>query len=162
GTEVGTGSEWKELYRFDVRDRLADGKNVLAVEARNEGGPAGLTARMRHGPKGKSEVIVVTDGSWKASQKAADGWRKLNFDAAAWKAVKVLGPYGKTGPWAGGGGGGGAAPSADRFTVPDGFKVALAVKAPEDDPTFSLVNMTFDGKGRLLVSREGGPVLLCT
>src|SRR5262249_4766024 len=27
---------------------------------------------------------------------------------------------------------------------------------------FSLVNMTFDGRGRLLVSQENGPVLLCT
>src|SRR5439155_9279058 len=38
----------------------------------------------------------------------------------------------------------------------------LAVKRPADDSNFSLVNLTFDAKGRLLVSREGGPVLLCT
>jgi len=50
----------------------------------------------------------------------------------------------------------------ERFTVPPGFRVELAVKAPANDPTFSLVNMTFDDKGRLLVSRENGPILLCT
>ncbi len=49
-----------------------------------------------------------------------------------------------------------------QFTVPSGFRVEQAVKPPADDPRFSLVNMTFDAKGRLLVSREGGPVLLCT
>src|SRR5438874_2139983 len=49
-----------------------------------------------------------------------------------------------------------------RFAVPPGFRVEQAVKIPDSDPRFSLVNMTFDAKGRLLVSREGGPVLLCT
>src|SRR5262245_53886744 len=51
---------------------------------------------------------------------------------------------------------------APRFTVPDGFRVELAVRIPDSDPRFSLVNMTFDSQGRLLVSREGGAVLLCT
>src|SRR5262249_12125140 len=37
-----------------------------------------------------------------------------------------------------------------------------AVQPPAGDKTFSLVNMTIDQKGRLLVSRENGPVLLCT
>ena len=42
------------------------------------------------------------------------------------------------------------------------FPPELAVQPPANDKTFSLVNMTFDNKGRLLVSRENGPVLLCT
>jgi putative heme-binding domain-containing protein len=49
-----------------------------------------------------------------------------------------------------------------QFTVPPGFRVELAVKPPADDAIFSLINMTFDDKGRLLISRENGPVLLCT
>src|SRR5258707_449462 len=48
------------------------------------------------------------------------------------------------------------------FTVPPGIKVELAVKLPDNDPKFSLVNMCFDARGRLLVSREGGPIYLCT
>lgn len=163
GVEVGKGSEWQQLYRFNVKPRLVEGKNVLAVEANNQGGPAGLTARLRHGPNGKTQVAVVTDNTWKSSKTAKDGWQKPDFDDATWKPVRVIGPYGKAGPWSGGGGGGGkgVAPTADRFTIPDGFKVELAVRPPEDDATFSLVNMTFDARGRLLVSREGGPVLLC-
>src|SRR5213594_2484025 len=54
------------------------------------------------------------------------------------------------------------APPGGRFAVPPGFRVEQAVKIPDSDPRFSLVNLTFDAKGRLLVSREGGPVLLCT
>ena len=36
------------------------------------------------------------------------------------------------------------------------------MKKPNNSDRFSLVNLTFDDKGRLLVSREGGPVLLCS
>ena len=51
----------------------------------------------------------------------------------------------------------------DRFAVPPGFRVELAVKAPRTTAGHSpLVNMTFDAKGRLLLSQEGGPILLCT
>ncbi|HYV38756.1 MAG TPA: hypothetical protein VE988_23930, partial [Gemmataceae bacterium] len=50
----------------------------------------------------------------------------------------------------------------NRFTVPEGFRVEEVVRIPADDPKFSLVNMCFDAKGRLLVSRENGPILLCT
>ncbi len=60
--------------------------------------------------------------------------------------------------------GGRAAPEqgARRFVVPPGFKVEQVVKKPDDRGPFSLVNMTFDNKGRLLLSQEGGPTLLCT
>ncbi len=51
---------------------------------------------------------------------------------------------------------------APRFTVPEGFRVEKAAKDPDPKDVFSLVNMTFDAKGRLLVSQESGPVLLCT
>jgi putative heme-binding domain-containing protein len=54
-----------------------------------------------------------------------------------------------------------AADLGKRFTVPAGFRVELAVRPPANDPRFSLVNMALDDKGRLLVSRENGPVLLC-
>jgi len=49
----------------------------------------------------------------------------------------------------------------DRFAVPAGFRVELAVRPP-DDKAFSFMNCCFDDKGRLLVSKENGPVLLCT
>ena len=88
------------------------------------------------------------------------GWAKTNFDDAKWQAAKVLGPYGKTGPWTGqvwdGGG-------DDRFTVPERFpRRAGRARTRIRATPFSLVNMCFDAKGRLLVSRESGPILLCT
>ena len=44
GKEVGRGNEWKDGKVFNVKDHLVRGKNVIAVRATNEGGPAGLVA----------------------------------------------------------------------------------------------------------------------
>src|SRR5262249_31728478 len=106
---------------------------------------------------------VVTDGSWKSSKQAAKGWQQADFDDAKWGRAKVLGAYGKVGPWGGGGGTGkGGTPAARKFTVPEGYKVEQFVKRPDDRGVFSLVNMCFDDRGRLLVSHEQGGILLCT
>jgi putative heme-binding domain-containing protein len=159
GALVGKGSDWKRVYRFDVQPHLVHGKNVIAVEATNSDGPAGLLVRLGYVPNGLSKLAVVSDASWKASRTAAPGWQKVDFTADGWSVVKAIGPYGQTGPWRGivwdAGG-------DDRFAVPPGFRVEMAVKNPSTSDPFSLVNLTFDARGRLLVSKERGPVLLCT
>ncbi|HYT90487.1 MAG TPA: hypothetical protein VEL76_17405, partial [Gemmataceae bacterium] len=159
GTRVGQGDNAKRVYRFDVKKHLVHGNNAISVEAKHTKGPAGLLVRLGYVPNGLTRLALVSDGSWKASKTPDAGWGRVDFKEAGWSPVKVLGPYGSTGPWknlvwdAGG---------DDRFSVPPGFRVEQAVKLPADDPKFSLVNMCFDAKGRLLVSREGGPILLCT
>jgi putative heme-binding domain-containing protein len=166
GTEVGKGDNPKRVYLFDIKKHMVTGKNVVAIEAKGSGGPSGLLARIGFVPNGTSRVGLSSDASWKASRDTADGWQKAGFDDSKWAAAKVLGAFGKVGPWKGliwdAGG-------DDRFSVPPGFRVGLAVKDPYADITdakkkkpFSVVNMCFDAKGRLLVSEEGGPILLCT
>ena len=159
GTKVGEGDNWASLSRFNVLEHLVNGKNVISVAATNEGGPAGLVVRLRY-KAGKRSASIVSDSAWKVSKMSAKGWEKVDFDDGKWSKVRVLGAYGKVGPWTGGGGGGvrGGPP---RFSPAQGFKVELAVKDPEDRGPFSLVNMTIDAKGRLLLSQEGGPILVC-
>src|SRR5689334_7663881 len=160
GTKVGSGDNWKKVYRFDIRPYVVDGKNVLAVEARHDKpGPAGLLVRLGYIPNGQSKLAVVSDGSWKASDRAADDWRSRDFDDRSWPAAQVLGPYGTTGRWKGQSWEGGG---DDRFTVPPGFRVEMAAKNPDPRDPFSLINLCFDAKGRLYVSQERGPILLCT
>jgi putative heme-binding domain-containing protein len=160
GTKVGEGSEWKHVDRYDVKKHIVAGDNAIAIEARNEGGAAGLIVKLAYVPKGQTVKTLVSDGKWKASKSTTAGWEKVAYDDSKWQAAKVLGEYGKVGPWKeivwGVKGGTG------QFTVPAGFRVEPAVKAPDDDRTFSLVNMTFDNRGRLLVSREGRGTYLCT
>jgi putative heme-binding domain-containing protein len=160
GVKVGSGDDWKKVYRFDVRPHIVDGKNVIAVEARNgKQGPAGLLVRLAYVPNGQSRLAVVSDGSWKASDSTFPGWEMIKFDDSKWQHAKALGPYGKTGRWTGqvweGGG-------DDRFTVPKDFRVEMAAKNPKPDDPFSLINLCFDAKGRLYVSKENGSILLCT
>lgn len=160
GNLVGSGDDWKKIYRFDIRKHIVDGKNVVAVEAKvSKSGPAGLLVRLGYIPNGQSRLAVLSDHSWKASRDFVEGWQKLKFDDSKWTNAKVLGPYGVTGRWknqvweCGG---------DDRFTVPPGFRVEMAVKNPNPSDPFSLINLCFDAKGRLFVSQERGPVLLCT
>jgi putative heme-binding domain-containing protein len=187
GAEVGKGSDWKKVYRFDVMKHLVHGKNVIAVKAENEGSAAGLLVRLAYVPSGQNRMSQFSDGTWKASKTAAEGWQKVEFNDATWEAAKVVAAYGQ-GPWKGmvweGGG-------DDRFAVPPGFVVEMVVPprpasifaeqppaagnrprtgarrpAPGQFPAghnhLSLVNMCFDAKGRLLISQERGPILLCT
>jgi putative heme-binding domain-containing protein len=162
GAQVGEGDDWGRMGRYNVLKHLVNGKNVIAVRAVNEGGPAGLVVRLRYSPAGaRRPVQVLSDGGWKASQTAGKRWEDPAFDDGKWAKARVLGAYGRVGPWgvAAAGGRGRGAPV--RFAPLAGFKVELAVKDPGDRGRFSLVNMTFDPKGRLLVSQEGGPVLVC-
>jgi putative heme-binding domain-containing protein len=163
GEKVGSGNDWSRLDRYDLKKRLVVGKNALAVEGVNEGGPAGLIVRLTYG--GKSKHHVNSDASWKASKTAPDAWKNIGFDDSKWVSAKALVEFGKAGPWkaAIAGRGPGSGPTGTRtFKVPEGFKVELAVTRPDDRGPFSLVNMCFDNKGRLLLSQEGGPTLLCT
>jgi putative heme-binding domain-containing protein len=159
GKQVGSGNDWAVLSRFDVKANLVGGKNLIAIQAINHGGPAGLVVRLTYTPQGGTKQTLVSDGAWLVSKAADPGWSSAGFDDAKWAKVKVLGEYGKVGPWVGGGSGSSASPT---FAVKAGFEVVPAVKNPGDRGAFSLVNMTFDARGRLLVSLEGQGILLCT
>jgi putative heme-binding domain-containing protein len=155
GVQSGTGAEARHLYTFDIRKFFVLGVNVLAIEVKQGQGKAGLAARLAFIPNGQSRRALVSDGDWRSAALADKDWQKAAFKDAGWQPVRVLGPLGKDGPipdfaW------------EDRFTVPPGFRVLPAVRLPDYDPNFSLVNMTFDDRGRLLVSREGKGVFLCT
>jgi putative heme-binding domain-containing protein len=159
GTLVGKGDDWKRVYSFDVKKHFRLGRNVLAVEARNRFGPAGLLVRLGYVPNGLTREVLTSNATWKAAREAPSGWQKSDYDDSRWASARSLGAYGKTGIWKGlvwdSGG-------DDRFAVPPGFVVEMAARNPDPKDPFSLINLTFDNRGRLLVSQERGPILLCT
>jgi putative heme-binding domain-containing protein len=155
GVKVGEATDTRRVLSLDVRKNVVKGRNVFALEVRPGTGPAAVLARLGFTPNGQSKTSLVSDAAWRSSATAADGWQQIAFNEVGWQTVRVLGPVGNKGPvpgfvW------------DDRFAVPPGFRVEEAVRIPEADRSFSLINMTFDDKGRLLVSREGRGVLLCT
>src|SRR5262245_3864150 len=81
GQKLGGDSEWNTVEKYDVAKHLKAGKNVLAIEARNQGGPAGVIARLHittlpkpplaKGGNGGVDLFVVTDQQTKITQDAA-------------------------------------------------------------------------------------------
>ncbi|HQR05831.1 MAG TPA: c-type cytochrome [Gemmatales bacterium] len=167
GHEVGLGDTWRQIYRFDVKKWAKHGTNVIAVAATNTTpSAAGLLARIAVTPNGKSKMAFNSDASWKStSTEPAANWTQVDFNDSAWNPVHVIGSYG-TNPW--GKINWDSAPTSSRFTVPEGFVVETVVPPTpnmakvDNKLPFSIINMTFDNRGRLLVSQERGPVLLCT
>ncbi|MFL5343100.1 MAG: hypothetical protein ACJ8F7_23460, partial [Gemmataceae bacterium] len=159
GQEVGSGKDWKRVYRFDIAKQLQEKQNVVAVEVKGGADAAGLLVRLSFIPKRMSQSTVFSDAAWRVRATPEDGWLKPNFIGFGWKSVRVIGGYNRAPKWTGQTWDAGG---DDRFITPPGFRVEEAVKIPAGDPKFSLVNMCFDAKGRLLVSREGKPVQICT
>lgn len=96
---VGAGDQWNTIDRFDVSSKLLAGKNVVAVVAQNEGGPAGLVARVIMKNKGQPEATFSTGPGWNSAVTFQPGWWSLEFKDDKWKPVRVLGELGKTAPW---------------------------------------------------------------
>jgi len=152
GRKIGSGTAGKP-YRFNLNGVVDRGPNVFAVETENLGGKAGLYVDGEIRGQGGHAVPFDTGSDWVATVAPPRGtnWLAPNYDTSAWKAVKVIGRH-EDSPWK----------SVvlketylDRFVVPDEFEL---VRVAEPKMVGSLVAMTWGNRGRLMVSRERGPI----
>jgi len=158
-TAFQTG-EWQQPVKADVSKLLVKGKNVIAIEARNAGGPAALFAKLVI-KTGKTKQTIATDKSWKASDKKSKGWEKTDFDTKGWDTATSLGKMGIE-PWGNVLGGAVAAgkarrpaPSTQQVRAPEGFKVDQIYTVPKNEQG-SWVSLTVDPKGHLIAADQGG------
>jgi hypothetical protein len=88
--------EWKRVQRYDVRADLKAGVNVVAIRAINQGGAAGLLARLEVDGK----PVLETDGRWRVTERSdiPGGWIQAQFDDSRWEPGTVIAQYGG-GPW---------------------------------------------------------------
>ena len=91
GTRIGADGDWRAAETYDVIKALRKGRNVFAVRNTNEGGIGGLLLEARIRLASGKLLTIVTDGTWKMAQKAAEGWQKPDFDDAAWAKPQVGG-----------------------------------------------------------------------
>ena len=98
GHSVGNTKTWTVTQDFDVTQYMTSGTNVLAIAAINDGGAAGLIARLVIEPQSGEPVTVTTDGSWKSSTSEVPNWTDAGFDDSAWPTALVLGPADSQ-PW---------------------------------------------------------------
>jgi serine/threonine protein kinase len=95
GTPIGSvPKNDQHVHTFDVAKNLVAGRNVLAVQATNVSGPAGLVAElnlMSGGPP-----LLVSDATWKAAKEGPAGWEKPAFDDSKWLSADDLAAFGQT------------------------------------------------------------------
>lgn len=99
GREVGAHDTWETLATFDVAAALkGNAENLLAIEARNEDGPAGVLVGLQVVMEDGEEVDVVSDGSWLAATEMPLAWPVGKARSQGVVPAKVVANYGDQ-PW---------------------------------------------------------------
>ncbi len=162
GHDLGMSADWEHPKTYDVLQRLKPGsRNVIAVEGRNDSGPAGLALRFRATLKDGKKLHVVSDGTWQCSGEAPDNWQNLDFSAAAsWPKVAIVAKMGEA-PWLAAMPHEATEPAGpeamnDHYQVLPGFKLERLYRVPADKGSW--VAITVDGQGRLLCSDQYGEI----
>src|SRR5262249_35677827 len=68
GHTLGADGEWSTVEKYQVSKYLVQGKNVLAILAKNEGGPAGLIARLHVRTADKKNHLIGTGPQTRITQ----------------------------------------------------------------------------------------------
>lgn len=158
GEPVGTGTDWRKMNVHDIKPFMGGGKtHTVAVRVSNtDGSAAGLVARVLIKEKAGTYQSFSTDNTWKTSVRRFQGWRLGAFNDADWLAAASFGPLGATLPW---GDEVVIAGQGARFTLDSQFVVERLMR---DGEVGSLIAMTFDSRGNLYASQEGGHLLKLT
>lgn len=159
GQPAGRSRAWESPVRADVQGLLRPGRNVIAVKGRNEGGVAGLVARLGAGRR--DPVLAETGGGWKAASEVPDGWQQPDFDDSQWANAVVIASLGDA-PW---GNVFAAAPARNTgpgvvcapedLKLPEGFRAELLYVVPRDSQG-SWVSLTLDDRQRLIAGDQDG------
>lgn len=161
GVEVGRGSSARQMQEFDITDYLEIGRNVIAIRVVNtHGDTAALAARVSIRPTDQQDWFTFSTGpSWRTTTEESPMWETVVFNDRLWGTATAFGKLGDTVPW-----------DRDedvvaekqteqreRFQIQKGFGVQRILS---DDQVGSVIAMTFNEFGHVIVSQEGGPLML--
>ncbi len=155
GQPVGEGVDWRQMQLFDITKYLRSGRNVVAVRVTNsEVGAAGLAARVLVKQQGGTYQAYSTDKTWKTSLRQFQSWTDPQFNDRDWVAAESYGNLGFALPW-----GNEVLTEGDgaRFVIDSEFAVERLMR---DEEVGSLIAMTFDSRGNIIASQEGGHLML--
>ena len=155
GKLAAQNEDWNKPTTADAKAHLQSGVNKIRVEAKNEGGAAGLAVSLEISLPEGTRRWLQTDASWSATPLASN----------AFAPAQVLKPYGSA-PWgkvfegkpAGSSGSGVSA--AESIKVPEGFKVELVHTLSEAEGSWCA--MCVDPKGRIIASDVNGKLVRFT
>ena len=94
----GQPDAWTRPKILEITGSLKGGRNLLAVEATNEGGPAGVLGKLVIEFETGEPVIVATDKGWKTAAEMEEGWYRSDFDDEGWDEAREIGGLGSP-PW---------------------------------------------------------------
>jgi putative heme-binding domain-containing protein len=165
GKDLGFTSEWGAPANHDVMKHIVQGgRNVIAVEGRNQDGSAGMALRFSATLKGGRKAWIVSDEKWQASLEAPRGWQEPRFTPRDWAPAVSVAKMGE-GPW-----GMVLQPDAEGGTLPvdvsskyqllPGFKLERLYQVPNVQGSW--VAMTVDGTGKLLCADQYGKIYRVT
>jgi alpha-L-rhamnosidase len=106
GKQAGRGGTFKVAEGLEVSGLLRPGTNVLAVEGTNaadpnvgpDRNPAGLIAALEMEFENGEKSVVLTDATWRVSDKKPEGWDTPGFHDQDWSLAQEAGKFGIS-PW---------------------------------------------------------------
>lgn len=187
--KIGEGTNAEELTDYDISKYIREGKNVVAVKVANRnGGTAGLAAKIEleldiepdennaaAAITQKDRRVFVTNPTWRTNLNTLPMWDTPSYRDRRWQAAQSFGEFGKPrGAIAEEQSQGRISaqdlaaennrkdkrnlnPDNPTFYVPENFEVQHVIG---HEATGSLLAMTFNEFGQILVAQEQGPVLL--
>ncbi len=101
GFDIGSDKDvWGSVERWDVKERLVQGQNVLGIRGICLGGSRGVVAALGVEMEGGKALELVTDPAWRVTSDAEpDEYSLPGYEEdEAWVAATALGPMGMA-PW---------------------------------------------------------------
>jgi hypothetical protein len=86
--------DWQRPLTLDLSPKQA--KAVIAVEAHNVGGAAGLVGAVKY--RDADSQVVEQPVNWVCSPQPETGWQRSDFDDSRWQSPGVVAAYGSN-PW---------------------------------------------------------------
>ncbi len=90
GNEIGRGGDLNSLTEYDLTSLIAPGTHVLAVEAFNDAGNAGVILGLQMRFSSGKKLDVVSDSSWRVVPRAEKKWELHKTAGADWPSAKVV------------------------------------------------------------------------
>ena len=97
GEKIGEGDDWQAPKRWEVREFIEKGPNVIAVEGENEGtipNPAGLLFSLKLVWQNGETEYISSSTDWKTTNEPPEeNWTDERFDDSEWQKPKRYGGW---------------------------------------------------------------------
>jgi hypothetical protein len=91
GKRITSCGDWSSPVQSNITKYLVQGKNVIAAYVKQDRYAAGVLAEIDINYDSGMSQKIITDESWKSTDKPGEGWLLKNFDDSSWLRSVRLG-----------------------------------------------------------------------